>query len=141
MFPPSPELDNIGDIEITRVQNRNWVLGESFRRCVDQSNTWTLFLRYQTQAERQYRRAVEEFERLKALRPELPNEPILDAQPEVEEPLAPQPNEPISAGNPGVVSESGVPQGGLPALPGWNTFKLGGFGEPADSIAHCRPDL
>ena len=111
MFPTSPELDGIGDIEITRVQNRNWVLGEGFRRCVDQSNTWTLFIRYQTQAERQYRRAIEEFERLKALRPELPNEPILDAQPEVEEPLAPQPNEPISAYNPGVESEGGVPPG------------------------------
>jgi hypothetical protein len=58
---------------------------------------------------RHYRRAIEEFERLKALRPELPNEPILDAQPEVEEPLAPQPNEPISAGNPGVVSIGGLP--------------------------------
>ena len=124
MFPPSPELDNIGDVEITRVQNRNWVLGEGFRRCVDQSNAWTLFIRYQTQAERQYRRAIEEIERLKALRPELPHEPILDAQPEVEEPLASQPNEPISTENPGVggesgvppgvASESGVPQGGLP---------------------------
>jgi hypothetical protein len=44
-------------------------------------------LRYQAQAERQYRRAVEEFERLKALRDELPdellpNEPATDPQPE-----------------------------------------------------------
>ena len=47
-----------------------------------------MFLRYQAQAERNYRRAVEEFERLKALRPdlppelpneELPNEPIFDS--------------------------------------------------------------
>jgi hypothetical protein len=28
-----------------------------------QSNTWSLFLRYQAQAERHYRRAVEEFEK------------------------------------------------------------------------------
>ena len=40
-----------------------------------QSNAFTLYLRYSAQAERQYRRAIEEFERLKALRPELPNEP------------------------------------------------------------------
>lgn len=33
-------------------------------------------LRYQADAERQYRRAVDEFERLKKLRSEMPNEPI-----------------------------------------------------------------
>jgi hypothetical protein len=58
------ELAGDGDIEITRAQNR---------------------IRYQAQAERHYRRAVEEFERLKALRQELPNEPISDAQPEPNE--------------------------------------------------------
>jgi hypothetical protein len=31
-------------------------------------------LRYQAHAERHYRRALEEFERLKKLRPEMPNE-------------------------------------------------------------------
>ena len=36
--------------------------------------SWSLFLRYQAQAERHYRRAVEEFERLKALRGELPDD-------------------------------------------------------------------
>ena len=36
-------------------------------------------------AERHYRRAVEEFQRLKALRQELPNEPIFDPQPEPNE--------------------------------------------------------
>lgn len=34
------------------------------------------FLRYQVQAERLCRRTVVEFERLKKLRPELPNKPI-----------------------------------------------------------------
>jgi hypothetical protein len=58
------ELAGDGDIEITRAQNR---------------------IRYQAQAERHCRRAVEEFERLKALRQELPNEPISDAQPEPNE--------------------------------------------------------
>jgi hypothetical protein len=56
-------------------------------------NSWSLFLRYQAQAERNYRRAVEEFERLKALRSELPpelpkelpNEPMLDTQLQPEE--------------------------------------------------------
>ena len=78
IIPMSHELIGDGDIEITRAQNRNYALGEGFHRMVRQSNCWSLFLRYQAQAERHYRRAVEEFERLKALRPELPNEPILE---------------------------------------------------------------
>jgi hypothetical protein len=45
-----------------------------------ESNSFTLLLRYQAQAERHYRRAIEEFDRLKALRKELPNEPIIEAQ-------------------------------------------------------------
>jgi hypothetical protein len=40
-----------------------------------QGNAWKYFLRYHAQAERLYRRAVEELERLKAPRSELPNEP------------------------------------------------------------------
>jgi hypothetical protein len=56
---------------------------------------WSLFLRYQAQAERHYRRAVEEFDRLKALRAELPNEAILDIQPEENEPACTPPDEPI----------------------------------------------
>ena len=46
------------------------------------SNSWPLFLRYQAQAERNYRRALEEFSRLQALRAELPNQPISGLQPE-----------------------------------------------------------
>src|SRR5437773_4314005 len=90
IIPMSQELAGDGDIEITRAQNRNYALGEGFHRLARQSNGWSLFLRYQAQAERLYRRAVEEFERLKALRPvlpkaprpDLPNEPILEVQPE-----------------------------------------------------------
>jgi hypothetical protein len=75
-----------GDIEITRAQNRNYLLGEGFHRMASKSNSWSLFLRYQAQSERHGApsgpRAVEEFERLKALRGELPNEAIFEAQPE-----------------------------------------------------------
>ena len=80
------ELAGNGDIEITRAQNRNYLLGEGFHRMAGKSNSWSLCLRYQAQAERQYRRAVEEFDRLKALRGELPNEPISEPQPEQTEP-------------------------------------------------------
>jgi hypothetical protein len=62
------------DIE-TLTQERNFHLADGFHRLICQSNSFALLLRYQAQAERQYRRAIEEFERLKALREELRNEP------------------------------------------------------------------
>jgi hypothetical protein len=72
-------------------------MAEGFRQLITRGkgDPWRLFLRYQAQAERQYRRALEEFERLKALRNELPNEPTVD--PETEEKIdrfAPSP-EPV----------------------------------------------
>jgi hypothetical protein len=86
--------DLIEDVDVTRAQNRNFALAEGFRQMVSQSDTWKLFLRYQAQTERLYRRAIEEFERLKALRAELPNEPVLEAEPEPAQPLEPRPSEP-----------------------------------------------
>jgi hypothetical protein len=80
--PMSKELAGVADINIARAQNRNYCLADGFLRLVRQSNGWSLFLRYQAQSERLYRRALEEFDRLKALRPELPNEPISDPQPQ-----------------------------------------------------------
>ena len=114
VFLMNKELAGDGDIEITRAQNRNYLLGEGFHRTVQQSNSWSLAIRYQAQAERHYRRAVEEFERLKALRHELPNEAILDPNPNQTQPLPPPEDEPISAANPGVGSKSGGPSGGGP---------------------------
>ena len=58
--------DLVGDIEVTRAQNRNFLLGEGFPRSVGKSNALSLCLRYSAQTERLYRRAVEEFDRLKA---------------------------------------------------------------------------
>jgi len=80
----SPELVN-DDNEITKAQNRNYLFAEGFHRLNKYSNSFTLFLRYQAQTERLYRRAIDEFNRLKALRHELPNEPISDTQPEANE--------------------------------------------------------
>jgi hypothetical protein len=95
--PVSRELVGDGDIEITRAQNRNYALADGFDRMARQpANTWSLFLRYQAQAERHYRRAVEEFDRLKRLRPELPNEAILEVPPEENKPACAPPDEPIS---------------------------------------------
>ena len=63
-------------IEVTLAQNRNYMLADGFFRLARQGNGIQLVLRYQAQAERLYRRAVEEFERLRKLRPDLPNKPI-----------------------------------------------------------------
>ena len=79
------------DIEVTRAQNRNYCFAEGFTRLTRISPTWPIFLRYQAQTERLYRRAIEDFERVKALRSELPNEPINEPN---NEPVAPpQPQE------------------------------------------------
>src|SRR5665811_8027 len=89
-----------GDHEITMAQNRNYIFAEGFHRINKSSpSSFTLFLRYQAQSERMYRRAVEEFERLKRLRRELPNEPILEAQPEANEPPGTPETNPTPAGN------------------------------------------
>jgi hypothetical protein len=74
----TPAIAGDGDIEVTRAQNRNFLLGDGFHRLARESNGFTLLLRYQAQAERHYGRAIEEFDRLKALREELPIEPITD---------------------------------------------------------------
>src|SRR5271157_76737 len=103
----SPELAGNGDIEITRVQNRNFIVSEGFHRSTQKPHTWALFLRYQAQAERQYRRAIQELDRLRALRPEfekeeteeIPNEPISPTQPESTQ------SDPVSQTNP--ISDGG----------------------------------
>jgi hypothetical protein len=90
----NPQTVGDGDIEITKAQNRNFALSVGFHMNTEQPHTWELFLRYQTQTERQYRRAIEDFERLRAMRPEpeeseefkeIPNEPN-SPQPESPEP-------------------------------------------------------
>ena len=72
-FPMNSKL--AADIEICQAQNLNYLLGDGFYRLISHNNSFALLLRYQAQAERQYRRAIQEFDRLKALREELRNEP------------------------------------------------------------------
>jgi hypothetical protein len=105
----SSQLVN-NDNEITWAQNRNYLFAEGFHRLNKYSNSFTLFLRYQAQTERLYRRAIEEFNRLKALRKELPNEPIVEAQPEETETVNPPGTNPP---NP----QKLTPAGNIPGLP------------------------
>jgi hypothetical protein len=83
------KLAGDGDIEITRSQNRNFALGEGFRMMMKESEVWSILMRYQTNAERQYRRAVEDWERIKRLRPQMPNHPDIGTAPEVIDDIAP----------------------------------------------------
>ena len=89
----SPELAGDGDIEITRFQNRNFVLSEGFHRSTQKPHTWALFLRYQAQAERLHRRAVQELDRLRALRPELDKGEIEETEEIPNEPESSQPDQ------------------------------------------------
>jgi hypothetical protein len=50
--------------EIHIAQNRNFAIVEGFQRMSAQSPMWSLVIRYQAQVERQYRRAIEDFQRL-----------------------------------------------------------------------------
>jgi hypothetical protein len=102
-LPKVPLTDDLTyGIEVAAAQNRNFLLAEGFKRNAVHSNAFTLHLRYSAHAERQYRRAIEEFERLKALRPELGgadlpvcppdelrNEPISEPEAVPEQPEAP----------------------------------------------------
>jgi hypothetical protein len=67
-----------------------------------EANSFSLLLRYQAQAERHYRRAIEEFDRLKALREELPIEPITEPDLEATETTYPAP--PTNPNSPGKTS-------------------------------------
>jgi hypothetical protein len=62
-----------------------YTAGRAFKNASPRGQQLPLLLRYQAQAERMYRRAIEEFERLKGNRSappaDFPNEPILDTQP------------------------------------------------------------
>jgi len=83
--PMKPDMVGDGDIEITRAQNRNYAAGEGFRTMSIESDVWQLLIRYQVNADRQYRRAIEDYERVKRLRPEMPNQapdPKLAPKPE-----------------------------------------------------------
>jgi hypothetical protein len=61
--------------DLGQEQRLNLLLAEGFERSAARSNALSLCARYSAHVERQHRRAVAEFDRLKALRPEIPNKP------------------------------------------------------------------
>jgi len=102
IHPMNEDMAGLGKSEITLGQERNFCTAESFHRLTQRPHTWALFLRYQAQAERNYRRAIQEFERLRALRPELEEEPIEKIPNEPNSPPQPEANnpDPIPESNP-----------------------------------------
>jgi hypothetical protein len=84
-------------IEIPLEQHRTYWLAFGFNSFTRQSNIASTFLRFQAQAERLHRRAVEDFHRLLKLRGQLPpayEDPI---EPKIEPIPAPQPAENTAA--------------------------------------------
>ena len=105
--PMSEQLAGDGDIEITRAQNRNMAVATGFHKMAMRAKTWTLFLRYQAQTERLYRRAVEDFERLRSL---CQNEPIPAGIPNARHP-APGTQDPAPGGSPDAPENEPIPAG------------------------------
>jgi len=136
IIPMSRELAGDGDLEITQAQNRNYALAEGFDRMVRQSNSWSLLLRYQAQAERHYRRAIEEFERLKALRQDLPwdRPPGLSPSP-LPEPPDELPDEPISESQPEPNESTCTPSTTNPLPP-----EVGQASRPVDALFRNLPE-
>jgi hypothetical protein len=83
------------DPEHVEMMSRIHCFADGFHGMTSGGPSWSIFLRYQAQAERQYRRAIDELERLQQLRPNFPNEPILEAQPQQITTTSPPENEPI----------------------------------------------
>jgi hypothetical protein len=90
-----PEITD--GIDIALGQHRSYWLALGFYRFMSQHKTAATVLRFQAQAERLYRRAIEDFDRLRKLRselpPELPNEAIPDPQPVESTPSPAPPSE------------------------------------------------
>ena len=95
----APFQDFTQDVATTRQQNRNYFAAQGLRFLTKEANSWSLLLRYQAQAERMYRRALDEFCRLKSLRADMPSEDIQNDRQAVEN-IIQKPNEPISRTEP-----------------------------------------
>jgi hypothetical protein len=106
-----PDLEYHSDIKLE--QTRNYSLANGFQRMARASNAWSLYLRYQSQAERLYRRAIEAFDELR--KRDLPNEPNFGPQPDPPQSDAPTQNEPNSGP---LESEASERPGPRPLAPG-----------------------
>jgi hypothetical protein len=84
----APDPDLTAGTQATRGKKPNNSLAGGFHCLAYQGDNCKLFLRYRALTERRYRNAIENLARLKALRHELPNEPV-DASGMISRPPAP----------------------------------------------------
>ena len=88
MIATTDKYSNVQRADITRAQNRNYGLGEGFQRFTQRDDTFRLFLRYQAQAERHYRRGIEDLQRLMSMRDQLAvPQPICEQPPADPDPV------------------------------------------------------
>jgi hypothetical protein len=136
--------DMYGGGEPGREQVKNYLLAEGFRRSVGKSNVIHLSMRYSAQSERLYRRAIADFDRIKALSgagrgahdpcgpacalPETPSEPLSDQtnpippEPLQTEPLTPsEPNPETAPADPNTPESPAVDSGNPWDPPFWFT--------------------
>jgi len=95
MLGLSPHLVD-EDHAIVQSQNRNFLLAQGFHQLYIDAPSFIAAIRYQAQADRLYRRAVADLNRLRALREELANEPDFSPQPEETPQLTLVKNEPVN---------------------------------------------
>jgi hypothetical protein len=94
--PADPFILNqseLGGADIALEQHRAYWLAFGFNRYTQRSNVAATLLRFQAQAERLYRRAVEDFDRLFKLRGQLPPEKYQENEPNSDPVADPQPDE------------------------------------------------
>ena len=113
-----------------------------------ESNSFTLPLRYKAQAERYFRRAIEEFDRLKALREELPIEPIIESQAQQKETTSSAfQTDPLAPENPSALAAAAGPRfrrgialhGGVSAGASWKSATNAVRARTARTISRCTP--
>jgi hypothetical protein len=104
----NPELTN--GLKVTTGQNHNYWMAAGFCE-LNRKSDWQFFLRYQAQAERLYRRAIEEFERIRALRGVLPEQNLPEQNLPDRNPAVPEPEpEPEAAPLPVTADPPDLPQ-------------------------------
>jgi hypothetical protein len=118
--------DMYGGGEPGREQVKNYLLAEGFRRSVGKSNVIHLSMRYSAQSERLYRRAIADFDRIKALSPEIdgsepPSEPLLDQT--NPNPTEPTETTPLNPSDPTPeTTPAAAPDAALPAVDSGNPW-------------------
>lgn len=107
------------DVDVAKAQNRSLCLATGFDRLFRQADTFKLFIRYRESCRREYRDAVEDMDRLLALRDKLSQSPLDIPKPEAPELMDPPPpltddSDAASPYDPTIAIATPVPQTVIP---------------------------